>query len=401
MRDRSIAHIVTRFPNISESFIISDMTAMRNIWPENHVFAFFKKSGTVPEWITKIHYFPIPRLYLMSQWHFLTKNPGRYFFILKNIITGHISKKRELFKALAAWPNMVHAAYVVEQEPIDAVHAHWANIPATTAFVISKFLDKPFTCTGHAHDLYKFNAFLPVILKNCRLFLTSTHYNRRYLLKTYPEVNPDIIKVYSHGVDVQLLSPGPVPKRSPFVIASIGRMTWQKGFQTLLQALRILLDDGLFVRLDFLALPGHLSKEIITLARDLNVNDSINWLLPCPHDQMVNIYRNAHVFALPCEIGPHGDRDGIPNVILEASACGIPCVATPISGLPEAVIHGKTGLLVNPQDPAALAAAISRLYVDETLRLQFGKAARKHVEKNYHQRQCRDLMILLMRDAHA
>ena len=387
---------MTRFPSVSETFVVADISAMKELWRENHVFAFFKNSGPVPDWITKVHYFPVYRLYLRTQLDFFSRNPRLYTNLFAHVISGHASKKKEMFKALVAWPKMVHAAYVAEKEGIEYFHGHWANMPATTAFVISRLLGTSFTCTGHAHDLYKFNSFLHEILVHCKLFLTSTRYNKRYLASTYPDVDHSKIKVYSHGVDVAVMTPANVPPKEPFTILSIGRMTWQKGFATLLRALRILLDEGVPVKLDFLALPGYTEKEIRTLSQDLNLNDHIHWLGSCSQDQIVRLYQRAHLFVLPCQVGPYGDRDGIPNVILEASACGLPCVSTRVSGVPEAVIHEQTGLLVEPCKPHDLAGAIKRLYGDEGLRRQYGDAARTFIEKNYNRKTCHERIISLM-----
>lgn len=393
---KAIAHIVTRFPSVSETFVVADISAMKALWHENHVFAFFKNPGLVPDWVTKVHYFPVYKIYFKTQLHFFFKNPKQYVNLFKYVIFGHASKKKEMLKALVAWPKMVHAAYVAQKEGIQSFHAHWANMPATTAFIISRLLDRPFSCTGHAHDLYKFNTFLHEVLKHCRLFLTSTQYNKRYLASTYPDVDHSKIEVYSHGVDVAFMSPGKVPSKPPFIFLSIGRMTWQKGFDTLLRALRILIDDGVPVRLDFLALPGHTKKETRRLAYDLELNGHIQWLGACSQEKIVELYRGAHVFVLPCEVGPHGDRDGIPNVILEASACGLPCISTRVSGVPEAVIHEQTGLLVESGDPDALAGAMKQLYDDETVRNQFGISARKFIENNYNRRICHRRIISLM-----
>ena len=153
MKEKTIAHLVTRFPSISETFVVSDISAMRRIWEKNHIFAYFKEEGVIPDWITEVHYFSVYRLHLASNLYFLKEDALKYLSILKTNIIGHRSQKKELLKALIAWPSMVHAAYVVKKMGFDAVHAHWANIPSTTAFVISKLLNKPLTCTGHAHDI--------------------------------------------------------------------------------------------------------------------------------------------------------------------------------------------------------------------------------------------------------
>jgi glycosyltransferase involved in cell wall biosynthesis len=395
-----MGHFVTRFPSVSETFVVGDMTAMTSRWPEAHMFAFFKNPGPVPEWLAKVHYLPLWRPRLLSQLHFLFTKPVLYFKLLFKIIEGHWSNKKELLKVLATWPQMVHAARIVERENLEALHAHWSNMPATTTYVVASLLNKEFSCTGHAHDLFKFNAFLGHTLKKTKLFITSSRYARNRLLENHPWAPPEKIQVYSHGVDLKTFTAGQAPPPPPLVLVTVGRMTWQKGFPTLIKALGLIKKWNLSVRLDFLGLPGPTEGEVRRLIETLGVAHLINWLKPRPVEQMVKVYHQAHVFVLPCEIGPSGDRDGIPNVILEALATGLPCISTTVAGVPEGVIHEKNGLLVPPTDHEALAAAIRRVHDDENLRQQLALGARKHIEDHFDRVVCHKRIVELMTSAH-
>ena len=392
-KERSLAHIVTRFPNITETFILSDIQAMTTQWPKAHIIAFFKESGNIPPWVRDVHYYPIWRLYLASQLKVILSCPGRYFHLLSTIIQGHWSNKTELIKTLITWPKMVQFALEVETFGLEGVHAHWSNMPATTAYVAAHLRNIPLTVTAHAHDIYKYNTFLPVLLKKVDLLMTCTTYNKEYLLVKYPFLDPERIHVVYHGVDIHNFNAIPPKKAPPLELLSIGRMTWTKGFSTLIEAMARLRDWGLEISLKLLALPGPAESEVRQLIEQHRLDNLVIWLEKRPITEMSQLYQASHVFVLPCRIDRMGNRDGLPNVILEAMACGRPCVSTPVSGVPEAVIHEKTGLLVEPDQPEALALAIRRLYEDSEFRENLGKSARQYVEKVFDRQISHQLIV--------
>lgn len=396
-----MGHLVSRFPALSETFVASEIQALGRNWPEGHVFAFFKQEGSIPDCVRKIHYLSPLALYLRSQFYFLLKSPVSYLSLLGTIIKGHLSDRNELAKVLVTWPKMVHAAYLTKKLRLDAVHAHWASIPGTCAFVVTSLLDKPLTFTAHAFDIYKRTAFLGEKLDKAQLCITCTEYNRDYLLERYPFIPPQRIKVVYHGVDIDRFTPpSSVKSAPPLVILSIGRMTWQKGFPTLIKSVHILVQQGLKVKLLLLGLPGPVEPEVNSLIQDFELNGVVSRVPPMPADDMPGLYHRSHVMALPCEIGRQGQRDGIPNVFLESMACGLPVVSTPISGIPELVVHEKTGLLVPPSDAKELAQALSRLYRDEKLRASLGANARHHVVEHFDRNLCHQKLVRVMEDVY-
>jgi glycosyltransferase involved in cell wall biosynthesis len=112
-----------------------------------------------------------------------------------------------------------------------------------------------------------------------------------------------------------------------------------------------------------------------------DLRDHVNFLPPVAQRDLVAFYAQAHVFVLPCIVTTDGDRDGIPNVMAEAMACGLPVVVTQVSGIPEIVEHNVNGLIVAPRDSIALADALAELIANRTLGERLGRAARKHIEK--------------------
>src|SRR5690606_26356994 len=128
---------------------------------------------------------------------------------------------------------------------------------------------------------------------------------------------------------------------------------------------------------------GPLSRALKEQARALGLESRITWRGAQPQDQVLAAYRAADLFVLPCRIGGDGDRDGLPNVLMEAQSQGLAVVSTPISGVPELIEDGRTGLLVPPQDPAALAAALARLIGDPKLRAELGAAGQAKVRRDF------------------
>ena len=168
----------------------------------------------------------------------------------------------------------------------------------------------------------------------------------------------------------------------PPVLIAAGRLVGKKGFDTLVEACAILRSQ----RVDFQCRIHGDGPERDTLTRlivqhQLTTLVSLEGWTPAP--QLLRAMEGATVFAMPSRVADGGDRDGIPNVVLEAMAVGLPVVATRLSGIPEAVLDGRTGLLVEPGNPAELADALRRLIDDEALRDRLGAEARRHVAEEF------------------
>ena len=144
-------------------------------------------------------------------------------------------------------------------------------------------------------------------------------------------------------------------------------MTAKKGIPTILQALALLRARGLACEYTLIG-DGDDRDEVLQLIFDLGLQDCCRWKGTLPHEQVVRQIERADLFALGCEIGPDGDRDGIPNVLVESLAMGLPAVGTTVSALPEIIRDGDTGLLSEPGDAEAMAANMQRLLTDESLR---------------------------------
>ena len=159
----------------------------------------------------------------------------------------------------------------------------------------------------------------------------------------------------------------------------MGRVVEKKGFHTLVEACRLLKDSGVKFRCLFISGAGVGEQEIVSLIQKLDLADVITMQPAVTQEELQKIYHQATVFVLPCQIAANGDRDGIPNVLVEAMATGLPVISTNISGIPELIQHGEGGLLVPEGDAESLTAAIAQLAASAELRQTLGRAAREKV----------------------
>ena len=169
--------------------------------------------------------------------------------------------------------------------------------------------------------------------------------------------------------------------QDPVAIISVGRAVPKKGYDILLTALARL-PKTLHWRLTHAGDGGERAK-LQRLAEDLGIAQNITWLGAVDQKDVLEAYRHSDIFALACRITPDGDRDGLPNVLVEAASQQLACVATDISGIPELFENEVNGLLVGPEDPDAFSRALERAIRDPALRQRLGTAADRKVRENF------------------
>jgi colanic acid/amylovoran biosynthesis glycosyltransferase len=290
-------------------------------------------------------------------------------------------------EALWACLAGVHLARLLKADGIDHIHAPWANGPATAAWVASRLSGIPFSFSGRAHDLYPPDGALAEKMAAAAFIRTNTRNNRRFLAGLYPHLAGKVVNVYN-GVSLSP-PPGPRPPASPpFHLLALGRLVPKKGFPVLLAACRRLAAQGVDFRLT-LAGDGPERGKLRDLIGRYGLADRVSLPGTVSHREVSRLMSQAHLLVMPSLIAPSGDRDGIPNVILEALLCEVPVVASAVSGIPEVIRAEDTGWLVPPGDPAALAQAVLTALADPAAARRRAKAGRVLVaqefdsEKNY------------------
>lgn len=269
------------------------------------------------------------------------------------------------------------------------LHAHFAHGATTLAWFASTVAGLSFSFTGHAKDLYRVDlnpgGALRRKLVAARFALTCTDTNRQ-LLEALGTHTP--VYCLYHGINAdfsRLLAASRPPSRAdgPCRILAVGRLVRKKGFDVLLDAVTLLRSAGVPVDVQIIGSDGDHADELRLRVRRLGLHDVVTMRGAQDQRTLFEEYHRAHVFCLPCRVLEDGDRDGIPNVLMEAMACATPVVTTDVSGIPELVRHRENGFVVPAEDSGALARAIFELASDERLRARIGGAARDTIARHF------------------
>jgi len=385
---RRVAVLVKRFPRLSESFILNELIELRRQGLDLVVYAIMdpgealisEPAALLRQEVTYLH----DARHRLASWRRLLlgalRQAGTHPTKVLRVLWALVSVHRSL-------PSVRHAveglwlARELRSRGIVHLHAHFAHGPAAIAYMARLAGGPPFSFTAHAKDLY---TTLP---RNLRIrtaaasfVVTCTGHNAAYLEQVVGG-RPAGLRVLYHGTDLRRFNrAGRAPQ--PGRILSVGRLVPKKGYGELLAALHLLAGAGVLFRCDIYG-GGPLRDQLAGRISELGLVDRVMLHGARLQDEILTALRQAAVFALAPVIMEDGDRDGIPNVLVEAMAAGVPVVATRISGIPELVRDGKEGLLVEPRDPPALAGALRRVLSDASLAAQLAAAARRKVELNF------------------
>ncbi len=282
------------------------------------------------------------------------------------------------------------AAVLARELPrsITALYAHFLHTPASVTRYAALMTGRPWSASAHAKDIWTTPDWEKrEKLAEVRWLATCTAVNRDHLSAL--AADPGRVHLVYHGLDLTRFPRPPdrpeggdgSPGRPPVTILSVGRLVEKKGYDHLLDALARL-PDGLDWRFVHIG-GGPLAEPLAARAARLGLDDRVDWRGAQPQEAVLAAYRSADLFALASRIARDGDRDGLPNVLMEAQSQELACLATRVSAIPELILDGETGVLVPPGDPGALAAALARLIRDPGLRRRLGRAGRDRVRTRF------------------
>lgn len=379
---KHIAVLVKRFPKVSETFILQELLALQERGVPLVIYSLYRPSDkeihdATVRLTAVVHYTPALKSlgsWLRVYWYVLRDAPLRY---TQAMLACAFSRKRgrvwDLFAAC-------YFAARARKDSVNHIHAHFANMPTAVAGLIKMLAGIPYSVSAHAKDIYLTSpGVLRKRLLNAEFTITCTEYNREYLARLLGD-DRQILRSH-HGIDTDFFSP-PQRVKSGRMILSIGRFQEKKGFATLIEACRRLVDLDVEFECRIVGY-GPLQSMIEERIVDCGLESHVKLTGKLSHQDVFELYSQATIFALPCQIAGNGDRDGIPNVLLEAMAMELAVVTTPVSGIPELVRDGNNGLLVLEKDPETLAKAVMRLFGDTELAQRLGKAARQTVIHNF------------------
>jgi glycosyltransferase involved in cell wall biosynthesis len=403
-----IGFLVKIYPKVSESFILGEILGLEHYGLPLHIFslrrptdrAFSSNTQTVRAPVRYVPPGKVPELIHAFKAHLslLLQSPRRYASTLAFLIGRKEGNRMREFLKAGCLVRLLRNAGIVH------LHAHFASEPAGVAELVKRFAGTSYSISAHAKDIYlSLPESLHRKINDACFTVTCTEYNRRHLTAIAGS-EARIYRMY-HGVDLDHFSPDAVDTNAatvdtPPLVLSVGRLRAKKGFTVLVEACRRLVDAGCLFRCEIVGY-GPERKRLKRLIARLGLATTVKLAGKLNHDALVARYRAATVFALPCQIARDGDRDGIPNVLLEAMAMRLPVVSTNVSGIPEVIEDQETGLLVQPQDPDALADAIGRLLRDADLRARFGNAGQHTLRRMFsHDANLKQVRDLLLEAAH-
>ena len=385
----ALTYIIGAYPSLTMTFIDREITTLRSMGVQLRILSIrqpWTKLSAQQEALREgvMYLMPIKWLVLLeSHVYFPLRKPRRFFGTLRFLLTRPHPSLKARVMTLLHFGEGVYAAYLLRKDPGEHLHAHFIDRAATVALVASRLLGIPYSVTAHASDIYVNPVLLKEKLAGAKFVSTCTGYNRSYLSQFGKDLfNHKLFCIY-HGLEQERYVNEQRASPARPVILSVGQLKERKGLSYLVEACRILRDRGIQYECRIVG-EGPMRPTLQDQIQQLGLEDFIRLVGALPHEEVINQYQETTVFTLPAILSKDGDRDGIPNVILEALSMGLPVVSTRHSGIPEVIEEGVSGLLVPPEDAEALASALERLIRDPELQQSFGKAGRQIVADRFN-----------------
>ena len=383
---RPVAVVVKGYPRLSETFVAQEILALERRGIELVIVSLRRPTDRFTHPIhaeirSPVHYLPeylheAPARVLRA-WSAARRLPG--YPLARSMWLSDLARDRTRNRVRRFGQALALAA---ELGRVESLHAHFLHTPASVARYASAMLGVGWSFSAHAKDVWTTPEWEKrEKLADARFGVTCTRANLDHLAALAP--SPDAVDLVYHGLDRDRF-PARVAERpprdgtdpsDPVRLLSVGRLVEKKGFDDLLAALSKLSPTHAWT-LDVVG-GGALDARLRKQAAALGIGERVRWHGSLPHDRVVGHFAGADLFVLASRIGADGDRDGLPNVLMEAQLLGAACVATRVSGTPELIEHEVNGLLVAPRDPGAMAVALERAIVDPALRARLAGAGRE------------------------
>ena len=426
-----VAYILKGFPRLSETFIASEIYRLEQeglrlrlyvIKPERET----EHHGVVDRIEARPDYLPATTsLSGVALLGWLRENLRHFLPSLVRTVRRHpFSTVRAAAKALAqsvrarrsfwAWPRKVYvkeflqAAMIADKlsaaRDVGHLHAHFGHGAATVNWFVAIITGLPFSFTAHAKDIYCESLNPAGLLRRkmdaARFVVTCTDANREYLRQLsrtpvhciYHGLNADFTRLLKEQAE-------PPERNGRLRLLAVGRLVAKKGFDIFVEACGILRRRGVAFETVIVGEEGDHAEELRRRISAHQLDQSVRLAGPMPQARLFEEYRRATMFCLPCRVLDNGDRDGIPNVLVEAMACGLPVVTTGISGIPEVVRDGVNGLLVPTENAEALADALVRLSRDQALARRLAREAQSTVSQLFDGRRFAAELAALFKEA--
>ena len=377
--------LVNGFPRLSETFVLQELLELERRGVNLHLFALRRpeeiiQQDALSELRATVEYLPegvVPH----RRTRVRLAHTALLFHRRLAYVNGYsdVIASPEFSRSLGERSALLaHRLLRLGSPPL---YIHFAHKPATIGRFAALLTGVPYALSAHAKDIWLTpENELARKVRDASAVLTCTE-QARTLLAGLAEGQTPVHLVY-HGVDMKGRTSSARPAGGAPRLVAIGRLVEKKGHETLLLAAGLLADRGLDFTVRLVG-EGPEWPRLQRLVHELRLGDRVIFLGPLSESEVMAEYEEADVFALPCRKLPNGDQDGLPNVILEAMAHGVPVASTRLDGIAEAIVDGESGLLCDQDDPAAFADNLARLIEDVEFRERIGDAGRRRVAERF------------------
>jgi colanic acid/amylovoran biosynthesis glycosyltransferase len=382
---RHLGYVLKRFPRISETFVAAEIIELERQGEQVSVFAVSRpEEPFTHEFLREMK---APVIYLP---HRPLRQPARVVGALARIVRSNPggwlrAAAMSLWPpSLSGWRHLLQATVLCDEmgrAGVDHAHAHFANIAARLANLAWHMGGPTYSVTAHAKDIYHEQVrtdHLRDKLASATFVATVSRANREYLASILD--GESRLHVIPNAVALDRIGRARAAAPESNLVLAVGRLIEKKGLGDLVEACGLLAGRGVRMRLEIVG-GGPLRTELEAVAARTGATVVFHGALP--YEAVLELYRRAAVFCLPCVVASTGDRDGLPTSVLEAMALGVPVVTTDVNGLRELVVDGETGLVVPARNPPALANALARLLTDAGLAERLASRGRRLIESRY------------------
>jgi colanic acid/amylovoran biosynthesis glycosyltransferase len=389
-----VAYLFERFPSFTQTFCYREVRELCRQGMDLTLFSIRRPTHEPSqnwnaELVRRVQYLP-DESELLSQ----VRRALR-----ENKLSAEVGRELKQWGRQTDFLRLYQAACVgmrMQEHGIRRLHAHFAGMAARTAYWIRIFFGIPYSFTAHANDIFAPRPFaigLDRLIESASAVVTESDHAAEFLKQRYPKSEAKICRVYN-GLELSDFAEADFASPKPCII-SVGRLIEKKGFADLIEACRLLKQQGHSFRCEIIG-EGPLHVALCEQIRRSGFEETECELLgPLTQKQIAQRFAAARVFVLPCMTETSGGMDNLPTVIMEAMAAGLPVVSTPVAGVPEMVEAGVTGELVPQNDPKAVSAAIEQFLTDSARAQHFGRNGRARAQEKFAVEKSARALILL------
>lgn len=377
-----VGYVLKRYPRYSETFVVNEILAHEEAGLTLDIFALRPSSDThFQDTIARVRapvtYLPASNVLSAGEfWDELMAAAKALPYWAAGLDAARDEVARDVYQAAML-------ALQARAKGIEHLHAHFATSATTVARLAALFAGLTYSFTAHAKDIFHDsvdNQDLFKKIQDATSVVTVSDYNVDFLKQQFGDDAAKVQRIYN-GLDVARL-PFSNPFDRPPCIVAVGRLIEKKGFADLIAACAEL--DSRHIDFQCQIIGGGPLEEILKAdIHQRGLQHKIQLLGPQPQREVIVHLQEAAVFAAPCVVGSDGNRDGLPTVLLEAMALGVPCVSTDVTGIPEVIKHNHSGVIVPQHDPRALARALVRLLDQPQERVKLAQQARRIIEQAF------------------